>query len=65
MRAEIRDIIAENHNRRQEIYGPYEITAENGNVLVKYESGLENGYKLVTLDGNGKLVSVREEHTEQ
>ena len=48
-----------------EIYGPYEITAENGNVLVKYESGLENGYKLVTLDGNGKLVSVREEHTEQ
>ena len=24
MRAEIRDIIAENHNRRQEIYGPYE-----------------------------------------
>ena len=48
-----------------EIFSPYEIAVDRGNVLVKYESGMENGYKLVTLDGNGKLVSVREEHTEQ
>lgn len=48
-----------------EIYGPYEITPENGNLLVKYESGMENGYKLVTLDGSGMLISVKEQRTDQ
>ena len=48
-----------------ELFDPGEITVENGNILVKYRSGLENGYNLVTLDSNGKLVSVREEQTVQ
>ena len=45
-----------------EIYGPYEITPEGNQILVKYESGMEEGYKLVAFDANGLLLSV---HTEE
>ena len=42
-----------------EVYGPYEITVENNSILVKYESGLSEGYKLVTLNNMGQLISVQ------
>ena len=45
-----------------EIYGPYEITPEGNQILVKYESGMEEGYKLAAFDENGRLLSV---HTEE
>ena len=47
-----------------DVYSPYEIQVQNGNVLVKYECGLTDGYKLVTLDSNGQLVSIRSQKIE-
>ncbi len=44
-----------------DIFGPYEISVDNGMILAKYASGLTNAYKLVTLDSNGRLISVREQ----
>ena len=41
------------------VYNPYEITVEGNTVLVKYESGMTNGYKLVTLDQSGEVLSIR------
>ena len=43
-----------------DIYAPYEITAENGMIFVKYRSGLENGYHQVTFDSKGRMISLRE-----
>ena len=43
----------------------YEITVDNDAILVKYESGMTDGYKLVTLDSNGQLISVRNQKNEQ
>ena len=40
-------------------FNPYEITVKNGAVLAKYKSGMEQGYKLVTLDITGQLLSIR------
>ena len=48
-----------------DVYGPYEISVEDGMVLAKYESGMTDGYKLVTLDSNGQLISVRNQKNEQ
>ena len=48
-----------------DVYGPYDITVENGSILVKYESGMTDGYKLVTFDSSGQLISVRNQKTEQ
>lgn len=48
-----------------DVYGPYEITVDNDAILVKYESGMTDGYKLVTLDSNGQLISVRNQKNEQ
>lgn len=42
-----------------DVYGPYEIKLENNSVRVKYESGMTNGYKLVTFDSSGTLLSIR------
>ena len=42
-----------------DVYDPYEITVENDSVLVKYKSGLTDGFKLVTLNNLGQVVSVR------
>ena len=42
-----------------DVFNPYEITVKNGAVLVKYQSGMEQGYKLVTLDITGQLLSIR------
>ena len=44
-----------------EVYDPFEITLEKGLILAKYRSGLTDGYKLVTLDSEGRLFSVLEE----
>ena len=41
------------------VYNPFEITVEGNTVLVKYESGMTNGYKLVTLDSSGEVLSIR------
>ena len=42
-----------------DVYGPYEITLQNNTVQVKYECGMSNGYKLVTFDNSGTLLSIR------
>lgn len=42
-----------------DVFNPYEITVKNGAVLVKYQSGMDQGYKLVTLDITGQLLSIR------
>ena len=47
-----------------DVFNPYEISIQNGNVLVKYESGMEEGYKLVTLDSSGQLISIRNQKDE-
>ena len=43
------------------VYEPYEMEVVNGLILVKYRSGMTDGYKLVTLDGTGELMEIREE----
>lgn len=43
----------------EDVYDPYEISVENSNILVKYHSGMTDGYKLVTFDQYGDLVSIR------
>jgi len=43
------------------VYGPYEIIAQGGSILVKYKSGMGNGYKLVTFDNTGTVVSIRDQ----
>ena len=45
-----------------EVFAPYEIYFDNGTVKVRYRSGLENGYKLVTLDSTGEVLSIQEEY---
>ena len=42
-----------------DVYGPYEIMLENNMIQVKYESGMTNGYKLVSFDSAGTLLSIR------
>lgn len=42
-----------------EVFDPYEITVEDDNILVKYGCGLEDGYRLVTLNNLGQLISIR------
>ena len=42
-----------------DVFNPYEITVKNGAVLVKYQSRMNQGYKLVTLDITGQLLSIR------
>ena len=44
-----------------EIYDPYEIIVSKGKINVKYKSGLDTGYRLVTFDTAGQLLSVRTE----
>ena len=48
-----------------DVYNPYEISAESSSIHVKYESGMTEGYKLVTLDSNGQLVSIRNQKEDQ
>jgi len=45
------------------VYNPYEITVEGNNILVKYESGMTNGYKLVTLNQAGEVVSIKNQRS--
>lgn len=47
------------------VYGPYEIEVQNGSVMVKYDSGMEDGYKLVTFSAaTGELISIRNQRNE-
>lgn len=41
-----------------DVFKPYEISVQNGAVQVKYESGMTDGYKLVTLDITGQILSI-------
>lgn len=43
-----------------EVYGPYEIELGSDEIRVKYASGLESGYKLVSLEYNGTIIGIRE-----
>ena len=43
-----------------EVYGPYEIELGSDEIRVKYASGLESGYKLVSLEYNGTVIGIRE-----
>ena len=43
-----------------DIYDPYEMEIKNNLILVKYKSGKENGYKLVTLDNTGEVVETKD-----
>ena len=54
------EILWEADVNNPDIYAPYEITAENGMIFVKYRSGLENGYHQVTFDSKGRMISLRE-----
>lgn len=45
------------------VYNPFEITVEGSNIFVKYESGMTNGYKLVTLNQTGEVVSIRNQRS--
>lgn len=45
------------------VYNPFEITIEGSNILVKYESGMTNGYKLVTLNQTGEVTSIKNQRT--
>ncbi len=47
-----------------ELSGPYDINIEDGNILVKYHCGMENGYRLVTFDDDGRMLNIREHETE-
>ena len=42
-----------------QVFAPYEIAVENGTVQAKYKCGMEEGYKLVTLDITGQVLSIR------
>ena len=42
-----------------DVYGPYEMSVKDQTIQVKYKSGMENGYKLVTFDSTGTLLSIR------
>ena len=42
-----------------EVYEPYEITVANSTIQVKYRCGMTEGYKLVTFDSSGDLLSIR------
>ena len=43
----------------QDIYDPFEMTLQDMTLQIKYKSGMEDGYKLVTLDSMGELLSVK------
>ena len=45
------------------VYNPFEITVDGNNILVKYESGMTNGYKLVTLNQTGEVISIRNQRS--
>lgn len=42
-----------------DVYEPYEITQQNNTIQVKYKSGMQDGYKLVSFDSSGTLLSIR------
>ena len=42
-----------------EVFDPFEITVQSTTVQVKYRSGMTDGYKLVTFDNMGELLSIR------
>lgn len=45
------------------VFNPFEITVEGNTIQVKYESGIADGYKLVTMDRNGEVLSIRNQQT--
>ncbi len=47
-----------------EVFEPYEIELQNGMILVKYASGITDGYKLVTFGADGEVVSIRNQGNE-
>lgn len=47
-----------------EVYEPYEIKYENNLIQVKYRSGMKDGYKLVTIDNSGEVLSIRTQQSE-
>ncbi len=46
----------------EDVFGPYEMTVQKDTIQVKYKSGLKDGYKLVTLDNTGELISIRNQN---
>ena len=42
-----------------DVYHPYEITLGVDEIQVKYESGMEDGYQLVTIVYNGDVVGIK------
>ncbi len=44
----------------EELTDPYEMELKNDLVFVKYRCGMENGYKLVTLDDMGDVIEIKE-----
>ena len=42
-----------------DLYHPYEIILGVDEIEVKYESGMEDGYQLVTIEYNGDVVGVK------
>ena len=46
--------------RDKSVYEPFEIILGRDNIQVKFRSGLEDGYKLVTLDYTGTLLRITE-----
>ena len=43
-----------------DVFDPYEITVKPDKISVKYRSGLNDGYMLVSFDYTGELLNVRE-----
>lgn len=46
------------------VFDPYEIDVQSDAILVKYASGITDGYKLVTIDMDGEVVSIKNQKDE-